>query len=169
MIHNFQISLVILLCLYSYCATAQWQTKSEPLFTGGDEVTIAYVTNDEGYTLEIYLDADMVRGRFLLDEGLTILYEDSCPTYQIDNNMANNTSLDGTRCVQNRRWADYNFGEIENNSVTSSVLRALMDGNSITFRFRLKDGDYRWTNFTLLGSTRTISEVIGNQIPIRLR
>ena len=165
-IHKF---LAVLLCLFCVTASAQWQTRFEPLFTGGDEVTIAYVVNDEGYSLEIYQDGAMIRGRFLLIEGLTMLYEDSCPTYQIDDGAAINTSVDGTPCVQDRLWADFNLGEIENNAVISSVLRSLLDGNSLTFRFRLNDGDYRWTSFTLLGSTRSITEVIGDQISVRNR
>ena len=161
--------IAIIFCLSSYSASAQWQTRSEPLFTGGDDVTIAYVTNDDGYSLEIYQDGAMVRGRFKLIEGLTVFYEDLCPTYQIDDGMATNTSFDGTPCVYDRLWADYNFGEIENNSIISPILRSLLDGNSMTFRFRLKDGDYRWTSFTLLGSTRSITEIVGNQVSIRAR
>ena len=166
---KFRTLISILLCLSCVSASAQWQTRSEPLFTGGDEVTFAYVTNDEGYSLELYQDGAMIRGRFKLLEGLTVFHEDSCPTYQIDNGTAINTSIDGTPCVLDRIWADFYFGEIQANVIISQVLRSLMDGNSITFRFRLKDGDYRWTNFTLLGSTRSITEVTGNQISVRAR
>ena len=53
--------------------------------------------------------------------------------------------------------------------LTESVLLALMDGNTLSFRFRLMSGDYRETNISLRGSKRSMTTVIGEEVIVRAR
>jgi hypothetical protein len=148
--------------------SAQWAVGTETEVQGDQPARIAYTRNQDGYTLEIYRDAaDTVRSRFIVKEGLLKLEEKSCPTYQIDNGMPNNGSIDGAPCLSNDKWAEYIFGRIQDESINSSVLMALMDGITLTFRFRLENGDYRETRFSLSGSKRSMASVIGEQVIVK--
>lgn len=148
-------------------ASAQWMVLAES--TNGAPGETAYVDNSEGYRLEIFRDDNVIRSRFILPEGLTRLYQDICPTYQIDNRTAENTSIDSSKCLLEERQAIYNFGAITGNTVQSSILQGLMDGIGISFRFRLSDGDYRETRFTLNGSNRAMTIAIGEEVIVQSR
>jgi hypothetical protein len=83
--------------------------------------------------------------------------------------MPRNESIDGTPCRAGDGWAEFIFGQVENGHVVSPVLLALMDGNTLSFRFRLMSGDYRETNISLRGSKRSMTTVIGEEVIVRAR
>ncbi|MGK0296509.1 MAG: hypothetical protein ACI9XC_000098 [Gammaproteobacteria bacterium] len=147
---------------------AQWAVAADTKTPNDEPRQVAYTTNSEGYTLEIYMDSNMmIRSRFILKEGMLKLEEKSCPTYQIDNGMANNNSINGDTCLSNHQWAEFIFGNIQNGTINSSILLAFMDGITLTFRFRLENGDYRETKFSLSGSKRSMTSIIGDNVIVR--
>ncbi|MEM7027351.1 MAG: hypothetical protein AAF410_03885, partial [Pseudomonadota bacterium] len=55
---------------------------------------IAFVINDKGYSVEIYKDnVGAVRSRFSLNEYSEPMADKHCPTFQIDNRIIDNRSL----------------------------------------------------------------------------
>jgi len=157
----------IILILAPCTAFAQWATIAS---SGAEMPTtgpIAFSENTGDYRLEIYKDSEnLIKSRFILKKGLLALSSDICPTYQIDNGTAKNNSIDNSACIFNSGSAEYIIGKVVNNQVKSSVLVALMEGITLSFRFRLKNGDYRETAFSLAGSKRSLTTVIGGQISV---
>ena len=161
------ILITLTLCIPSL-VVAQWTVSSDTQTPGLEEPKVAYTSNDEGYTVEVYMDASSaVRSRFILKEGMIKLADKSCPTYQIDNRITNNNSIDGAPCLSNNQWAEYIIGRIQNNEVISPMLRAIMNGNTLTFRFRLENGDYRETRFSLRGSNQSMTDILGESVTVR--
>ena len=164
------ITVLLLIMVIPEISNAQWAVKTDNQPASGPQIQVAYTTNTEGYTLEIYKDSlTTITSRFILKDGLIMLPENFCPTFQIDNGMSNNKSINGAPCLSNNVWSEYIFGEILNGEVNSPILLALMDGITITFRFKLYEGDYRETKFSLSGSKRSMTSVIGAQIVVRAR
>ncbi len=146
---------------------AQWATATSPETGTTPGNIIAFSENSDGYRLEIYKDiSDSIKSRFILKKGLIALSENICPTFQVDNGIARNYSIDNTECLSNENWSEYIIGKIANNQINSSVLIAFMDGITLTFRFRLQNGDYRETHFSLAGSKRSLTEVLGIQVVV---
>ena len=166
-----RLPLVICTAAVLFCAPqarAEWavvqQREANDALT-----TIARTTNEQGYSLEIYRDAaGAVRSRFSLREGLLTFSEKSCPTYQIDRGQPLNRSINSAICLASNRWAEYVLGYIVDRNVESRTLLALMNGINIAFRFRLAGGDYRETQFSLLGSKRSLTEALGVDVTVSL-
>lgn len=134
------------------------------------DTTIAHSQNTDGYVLEIYRDSGgAIRSRFTLDAGLTSLPERSCPTFQIDRWPSINQSLNGAKCLSTDRWAEFILGYVADKKVISPRLLTFLNGINITFRFRLAAGDYRETQFSLLGSKRSMTEAIGTDVVVNAR
>jgi len=151
-------------------AQADWTViKTRPDGAVTDTV-IAHSQNTDGYILEIYRDSGgAVRSRFTLDSGLTSLTERVCPTFQIDRWPAINKSINGAKCLSTGKWAEFILGYVADKKVISPRLLTFMNGNDITFRFRLAAGDYRETQFSLLGSKRSMTEAIGTDVVVSAR
>ncbi len=146
---------------------AQWTISSHADTTGGENTWVAQIRNEAGYLLEIYRDSgDAVRGRFTLASGLLAFAEKSCPTFQVDAGRAMNLSINNAPCVSHALWAEYILGYIKDDGIESSLLLEIMHGMNMTFRFRLKNGDYGATHFPLQGSKRALEQVIGANITI---
>ena len=161
---------VLILPLMTAQAAAEWRVVNHREATTGIETTIAATTNTDGYTLEMYRDTvGAIRGRFTLRPGLTRLYKNSCPTFQIDRGPAVNRSLNNAPCLASEQWAEFVLGYVADNQVVSPRLLSFMNGNSITFRFRLASGNYRDTEFSLLGSKRSMTAAIGGDIIVIAR
>ena len=164
----FLIAISFCVLLSPTTSLAQWAVAADTKTPNDEPIQVAYTTNSEGYTLEIYMDSNlMIRSRFTLNDGMLKLENNSCPTFQIDNGMANNKSIDGETCLSNNQWAEFIFGNIQNGTINSSILLAFMDGITLTFRFRLENGDYRETKFSLSGSKRSITSIIGENVIVR--
>lgn len=133
-------------------------------------IKIASSRNSDGYGLEIYRDpANAIRSRFILAGGLLQFAENICPTYQIDRGTPNNLSIDDTPCQLDQTSAEYILGYVENGNIASSNLLALMNGIAISYRFRLVNGDYRETKFSLQGSKRAMTDAFGEDIHVILK
>jgi hypothetical protein len=151
-------------------APAEWRVVEHREAGTGAETTIAATTNPDGYTLEMYRDAGgAIRGRFTLYPGLTRLYKGSCPTFQIDRGPAVNRSVNNAPCLGAEQWAEFVLGYVADKQIVSPRLLSFLNGNSITFRFRLASGNYRDTQFSLLGSKRSMTAAIGSDITVSAR
>lgn len=162
--------LIVPLALMVTNAAAEWRVVDHRETGTGVETTIAATTNLDGYTLEMYRDVvGAIRGRFTLTPGLTRLYKNSCPTFQIDRGPAVNRSINNAPCLAAEQWAEFVLGYVSDHQVVSPRLLSFMNGNSITFRFRLASGNYRDTEFSLLGSKRSMTAAIGSDINVTAR
>ena len=158
---------VICLTLIPNDVQAQWIINPNIKDELGKETIVAYVINDEGYSLEIYKDSvSAIRGRFSIGDRILGFQHQNCPTYQIDRGTPSNTSVSGAPCLSTDNWAEFIVGYIRYDQVISSPLLAIMNGINITFRFRLENGDYREAKFSLRGSKRILTAVIGNEITV---
>jgi hypothetical protein len=125
---------IFILCM-PIAGFAQWAISKDTQMPSEKSTQIAYTTNPDGYKLEIFMDKEqMIHSRFIIKTGMLKLSSETCPTYQIDNGMAINNSI---------------------------------NGNTLSFRFRLESGDYRETKFSLSGSKRSIVSVIGEQVLVK--
>ncbi|MEX2353761.1 MAG: hypothetical protein WD709_06200 [Gammaproteobacteria bacterium] len=159
---------LLLLAIYPVNSPAEWVVNPNVQNEAVGETIVAHNVNDDGYTLEVYKDTEAtIRVRFSLYDGLTGLDPDTCPTYQIDRGAPVNRSSNGERCRNSHNWAEYTFGRIQNNRITSSALLAIMNGNDVLFRFQLENGDYRETRISLAGSKRSLTSVVGEEIVVR--
>ena len=149
-------------------ATAQWSTithKTDDPENPGTKV--AYTVNSDGYSMEIYIDnVNAVRSRFSLPDGLISFPGKFCPSYQIDRGTPINRSINDAPCISSRQWVEYIIGHADDNRISSTSLLALMNGISITYRFRLSNNDYRQTIFSLQGSKRAVTEAFGESVTV---
>ena len=146
---------------------AEWQVLANHEVSTGHETTIASSVNENGNTLEIYRDGvGAVRSRLTLRNGLLQFAKQNCPTYQIDKGPPRNRSINDASCLQDNRWAEFILGYIKNETIESSPLLAIMNGITITFRYRLIDGNYGETVFSLFGSKRAMMTAFGGNIAV---
>lgn len=158
-----QYGLASLLLLPVVCP-AEWAV-SRHAETG---IRIAHIVNAAGHRLEIYKDkVAAIRSRFSLKPGLDRLAARSCPTYQIDAGQPDNRSGNGVPCLNQAVWSEYILGYVgADERVASAQLSDLINGNAITFRYRLEHGGYAATRFSLAGSGRAIREALGRDLAI---
>lgn len=148
-------------------ARCEWLAAKRNDVSRGGETEVAVTRNNDGFSLEIYRDAsNTVYGRFTLPGHLLIIADGTCPTYQIDRGAPVNRSVNGDPCLVGGNWAEYTLGHVDNFRVDSSSLLAIMNGIAIAFRFKLENGDYRSTEFSLQGSKRAIISALGEDISI---
>jgi len=155
---------------YAPVAHAQWQVNENARSATGALIRTAYTHNEAGYSLEVYKDtAAAIRLRFSLANGLFGLIKEACPTYQIDNGTPANRSINDAPCLSGDTWAEFILGQINDNQIQSALLLSVLNGNTINFRFRLTNGDYRESTISLAGSKRSMTSVIGENISVRAR
>lgn len=131
-------------------------------------IRIAHIVNAAGHRLEIYKDnVAAIRSRFSLGPGLDRLAARSCPTYQIDARRPDNRSVNEAPCLNRTIWGEYILGYVgADKRVVSAHLHDLVNGGTITFRYRLENGGYDQTRFSLAGSKRAIEEALGQDLTI---
>lgn len=159
-----------LLLLLPLDARCEWTVAEQPDEYGTTGTMVAYTKNDEGYSLEIYRDGtDAIRSRFTLPGELLSFADGQCPTYQVDRGSPTNRSVNDALCLEHDNWAEFILGHVDGEHIASSSLMAIMNGISIVFRFKLENGDYRSTEFSLQGSKRAMTSVFGEDISIGTR
>lgn len=148
-------------------ARCEWLVTKRNNVSQFGETEVAYSRNNDGYSLEIYRDSsNTIYGRFILPGHLLILADDNCPTYQIDRGAPTNRSVDDSPCLTRGNWAEFTLGYVNNNHIDSPSLLAIMNGIDIVFRFKLENGDYRRTEFSLQGSKFAVTSMLGEDISI---
>lgn len=159
---------VLFLLLLPQAARSEWTVSRLADVEQAGETMVAHTQNEAGYTLEIYLDSSKaVRGRLTLPGQLLAFADHACPTYQIDRGAPKNRSSNNAPCLSAGKWSEFIFGYIEDSHIASSSLLAIMNGINIVFRFKLENGDYRSTGFSLQGSKRALTSVLGEDISVR--
>ena len=160
--------IVLLLPVWPIAAPAAWDIVTHTDTDTATQTRVAYTENGEGYSLEIYRDGSgAIRSRFGTRHSLGRLAEKTCPTYQVDDRKPGNRSINDAACISHRQWAEFILGYIDNNQVTSTLLHNMMNGNKVTFRFILENGGYAETEFSLSGSKRILTEILGRQLVVR--
>jgi len=146
---------------------AQWHIVSHENLSNNEKTKVAFTENKNGYSLEIYKDSvGAVRARFTLNSKLNLFSNNICPTYQVDLTLIKNTSFNDAPCISKSNWSEFILGYITNRNITSLSLDALLNGNTVTFRYVLDNGNYKETSFSLAGSKRATLNVIGKNIKI---
>ena len=151
-----------LCCLVPTVTAADWNIITHSDMDTNVTTSVAIVENDQGYSLEIYKDSgDAVRARFTIAQGLLRFPDNFCPTFQIDKGIARNRSINDAPCLSGNNWSEFILGYVVNGNVESKAISGLMNGVGLRFRFKLENGDYRETLFSLTGSKRAISTALG--------
>lgn len=151
-------------------ASAQWALVNQRLEGAATESTLARIVNGTGHTLELYRDgAGAIRARFTLPAGLLTFADGQCPTLQVDRWTPLNRSVNDAACLASPTWAEYIVGFVLEQKVQSARLLQIMNGNMLTFRYRLAGGDYREADFSLAGSKRSLSAAIGADVVVTAR
>lgn len=147
-------------------ARAEWSIVTQNITDGAGTTRVAHITNDDGYSLELYRDANNVIRLHLNMNAYNRLDGKICPSFQVDKHPARNRSINDAPCLTQPPWAEYILGYIIDDHVTSTVLQDLLNGNTIIYRFILRDAGYAETSFSLAGSKRVISEILGNNLVV---
>lgn len=155
-----------LLTVTPVVAGADWTVETRNTTTGAGTTRVAHIANKDGYTLEIYRDANnVIRSHFGMN-AYNRLNGKTCPTFQVDKRSAQNRSINDAPCLTQTQWAEYIMGYITNDHVTSTAMNNLLNGNTISFRFILRDTGYAETSFSLAGSKRILMEILGNNLVV---
>lgn len=160
---NRTLLIAMLILLGPMPAWAEWSVVVHTDIDSSTETRVAYTENDEGYSLEVYLDSNgAIRSRFSTNKVEARFSPEICPTYQIDDRLISNTSINEARCLVERKWSEFVLGYVINDSVESRALNAVKNGNEIHYRFALESGGYAETHFSLLGSSRALTAALGD-------
>ncbi len=153
--------------LFAAPAAAEWRVIDEADDDSTLRAPYARIKNADGYTLTIYRDSDdNLHALLRLNDRLTGFDTAICPTYQIDKRQPRNTAADGSGCSMRAEVSNYHLGHIESNQIVSRPLYEFMNGSHIDFRFRLANADYDQTRFSLDGSKRALSAVLGSTLEV---
>lgn len=153
--------------LFAASAAAEWRVIDAADDDSKLRAPYAQIENTDGYTLTIYRDGDgNVHALLRLNKRLTGFDTAICPTYQIDERQPRNTAADGSTCSMRAGISNYHLGRIESNQIVSRPLYEFMNGTHIDFRFRLANADYDRTRFSLAGSKRVLSAVLGGTLEV---
>lgn len=164
-----QFILFTLCSLFTHAALADWEVVTHTDVDTGEQTRVAYTENRDGYSLEIYRDGKgAIRSRFSMNKSTNRLAEKNCPTFQVDRRGMSNRSINDAPCISHRQWVEFVLGYIDDNQeVDSTPLHNMMNGLAITYRFILENDAYAETRFSLEGSKRALTEVLGNQLVVR--
>ncbi len=149
-------------------AAAEWNIVTHTDTDNNTKTQVAYTENNDGYHLQIYRDAGgAIRSRFGVNNILYRLVGKNCPTFQVDRRQLMNRSINDAMCISHQQWAEFLLGYIVNDEVKSTALHNMMNGNNITYRFILENGGYGETKFSLFGSKRVLTSILGSQLTVR--
>ncbi len=164
--HN-NLTLVTLLMLLVPAHACAWEVLSQSSSSTDALTQVAYTENGDGYSLEIYRDGvGAIRARFSLNRQLDKLPPRHCPTFQVDDRVLDNRSINDAPCITDADWSEFVLGYMNTDEVVSPKLYALVNGSTLTYRFMLDHGGYDETSFSLNGSKRATLTVLGGDISI---
>ena len=137
--------------LLAQSAHAQWRVGQDTPEGTSARIDVAVVENESGHVLELYSDdAQIVRGTFTIRGGFDTIDPRTCPTYRVDERAPNRVTFAGERCRILSKQAQFTLGPA--GDARNNALRRIMNGSRLVFRYRLANGTYRETAFTLRGS-----------------
>ena len=160
---NKKLLIKILLFVIPVTVRAEWSVVVHTNIDSETETKVAYTENVDGYSLEVYLDSGgAIRSRFSTNKVQTRFSSEICPTFQIDDRLLTNTSINEARCLADSKWAEFVLGYVIDQKVESKAVNAVKNGNVITYRFALEPDGFAETEFSLLGSSRALSAALGD-------
>ncbi|MFP6681523.1 MAG: hypothetical protein VCB07_04925 [Gammaproteobacteria bacterium] len=128
---------------------------------------VAYAQGANGERVEIFLgDRSIVYLRLILGAGFETFSESNCPTFQVDVRKPMHHFEVGYRCAIVAKRATYLLGRIIDKEITSLVLHRFMNGNQVSFRYSVKNGQYRQTTFSLGSSKLALTRALGSDTRI---
>ena len=158
--------LLILLILSSTAlqpAHAAWQTA----VTG--EHTSASISNEQGQHLELFVDdGDAIFARITLGQGFEAFAASSCPTFQIDERKPMHHFNPGPECTVASKSVTFALGKIVDKGIRSLVVHRLLNGNAVTFRYTVGNGQYRQAKFSLSRSKQAMRKLLGYQLKVEV-
>jgi hypothetical protein len=150
---------IIATALGSVPALAQWRVAQETPAGTEYRIDVAVIDNESGHQLRLFNDeAQNVRGIFTIRDGFDTIDPGVCPTYRVDERAAKQVSFAGERCRILLKQTEFTLGK--SGLIDNPDLRRIMNGSSIVFRYRLGNGNYRETTFTLRGSKYAVTTAI---------
>jgi len=158
--------LLIFLLVGAQAAMAAWtnRVRDEPGLN-----PVAAAANKTGQRAEIFLgDQQIIYLRLELGAGFETFAESNCPTFQIDDRKPMHHFEVGTRCKIAAKRATFLLGQIDNVEVESLILHRIMNGNKVTFRYTVNNGQYRQAAFSLRGSKQALKSALGSDLRIRV-
>ena len=158
--------ITVLLTVAPVGASADWSIVTHNITNGTGTTRVAQIINQDGYSLEIYRDANNVIRLHLGMNASNRLNGKTCPSFQVDRHPAQNRSINDAPCLAQAQWAEYILGYIIEDHVTSTAMHNLLNGNTISYRFILRDSGYSETSFSLAGSKRVLLEILGNNLVV---
>ena len=154
-----RIGLLIVTLLIAQTASAQWRVGQDTPDGSSARIDVAMVENDSGHTLELYSDdTQTVRGTFTIRGGFDTIDPGTCPTYRVDERQPDHLTFAGERCRILPKEAHFTLGG--SGDPRNPQLRRIMNGSRLVFRYRLGNGIYRETEFTLRGSKYALTTAI---------
>jgi hypothetical protein len=152
--------LVLGTALLACPAAAQWNTATD--YTGTSPRNTATVRNENGAQVDLWLDEDArLRLVFSLPRGLVALAPDLCPTFQVDDRPSEDLSGPEHACSARGGEATLTLAQAREQQVRSATLLELMNGSSLTVRYRLEHAGYGAAEFTLKRSKQALYDVLG--------
>lgn len=164
-----RLALAAALALAAGSAAARWSVVTETFTDAAAGAGVARVENASGHSFRIYRDGGgLVRAVLGLGKRrLEGFAPDHCPTLQVDDGVPVVPPTGATSCLLDETRARFSLGRIEDGRVVvSDVLLELMNGDRLIFRYRTRVGDYRETEFTLLGSMHAVSDSLGADVRV---
>jgi hypothetical protein len=138
-------------------AMAQWRSVG---LDGGR--LQAEVRNAEGARIRIWVDdRRFLRATFRLPPGLARLDPAGCPTFQVDDRVAENLATEAHACSVEGVRSEVVLAQVSGTRVESPTLLDLMNGEQLTVRYRLQHAGYGASRFTLRGSKQALSDALG--------
>lgn len=150
------LSLIVFLCAFVPPVFAAWQAADH------DGVVMAGIDNEHGQRIDLFVDdRNVVLLRINLSEGFETFAASSCPTFQIDRRKPMHHFELGRRCTVTGKQATIALGAMIDRSIRSLVMHRLMNGNNVTFRYTIGNGQYRQAQFSLSGSKQAMRQLLG--------
>lgn len=142
-------------------ANAQWRVAQDTPNGAASRIDIALVENDSGHSLRLYSDdTQNVRGIFTIRGGFDTIDPAGCPTYRVDKREPERVSFGNERCRILPKQAEFTLGK--SGPGRNRRLHRIMNGSSLVFRYRLGNGVYRQTTFSLRGSKYALTTALRN-------
>lgn len=161
-IHWLPIILFLLSCVLP-AAQAAWET------TVAGEHAVASINGEHGQRLELFVDErDTLLLRLALGQGFETFAASSCPTFQIDERKPVHHFNPGPQCAVASKTVTFSLGGIVNRSMRSLVVHRLLNGNAVTFRYTIANGQYREAKFSLSRSKQAARKLLGYALKVEV-
>ncbi|MGR9092329.1 MAG: hypothetical protein ACU85U_17300 [Gammaproteobacteria bacterium] len=158
--------LLVLLILSSAAlpaAYAAWETADE------GERAVASVSNEHGQHLDLFVDErNAIFLRITLGQGFEAFAAASCPTFQIDERKPMHHFVPGPNCTVASKNVTFSLGEIVDRGIRSLVVHRLLNGNAVTFRYTVSNGQYRQARFSLSRSKQAMRKLLGYTLNVEV-